>query len=57
MRNKDKKMTSVMVDPNLYGEFKVESTKNNFSFQKLVSRAISLYIKDKDFRQKIHKHK
>jgi len=57
MRNKDKKMTSVMVDPESYKDFKIKALENNFSFQKLASRAIYLYINNKDFREQIHKHK
>jgi len=57
MRNKDKKMTSVMVDPESYKDFQIKALENNFSFQKLASRAIYLYINNKDFREQIHKHK
>jgi hypothetical protein len=55
MRNKDKKLTSVRLDPELYDEFKFQCLKDNFSFQKLASRAIYLYLNDKDFRNKLHK--
>jgi hypothetical protein len=55
MRNKDKKLTSVRLDPDLYDEFKFQCLKDNFSFQKLASRAIYLYLNDKDFRNKLHK--
>jgi len=44
MRNKDKKLTSVRLDPKLYEEFKYQCLKDNFSFQKLASRAIYLYF-------------
>jgi hypothetical protein len=55
MRNKDKKLTTVRLDPELYDEFKFQCLKDNFSFQKLASRAIYLYLNDKDFRNKLHK--
>jgi len=55
MRNKEKKLTSVRLDPELYDEFKFQCLKDNFSFQKLASRAIYLYLNDKDFRNKLHK--
>jgi len=55
MRNKDKKLTSVRLDPELYDEFKFQCLKDNFSFQKLASRAIYLYLNDKDFRIKLQK--
>jgi hypothetical protein len=55
MRNKDKKLTSVRLDPDLYDEFKFQCLKDNFSFQKLASRAIYLYLNDKDFKNKLQK--
>ena len=55
MRNKDKKLTSVRLDPKLYDEFKFQCLKDNFSFQKLASRAIYLYLNDKDFKNKLQK--
>ena len=55
MRNKDKKLTSVRLDPDLYDEFKFQCLKDNFSFQKLASRAIYLYLNDKDFKLKLQK--
>ena len=55
MRNKDKKLTSVRLDPQLYEEFKFQCLKDNFSFQKLASRAIYLYLNDKKFKELIKK--
>jgi|TARA_R110002153_G_scaffold92084_2_gene223883 hypothetical protein len=55
MRNKDKKLTTVRLDPTLYDEFKFQCLKDNFSFQKLASRAIYLYLNDKDFKVKLQK--
>jgi hypothetical protein len=55
MRNKDKKLTTVRLDPKLYDEFKFQCLKDNFSFQKLASRAIFLYLNDKDFKSKLQK--
>jgi|TARA_R100000030_G_scaffold88363_1_gene72276 hypothetical protein len=55
MRNKDKKLTTVRLDPKLYDEFKFQCLKDNFSFQKLASRAIYLYLNDTDFRNKLQK--
>lgn len=57
MRNKDKKLTSVRLDPREYQDFQMECLKDNFSFQKLASRAIFLYLTDKEFKVKIHKQK
>lgn len=53
MRNKDRKMTSVKLDPNLYEEFKMQCLKDNFSFQKLASNAIFLYLNDEEFRIRV----
>jgi len=53
MKNKDKKLTSVRLDPELYEQFKYQSLKDKFSFQKLASRTIYLYLTDKKFRQKL----
>jgi hypothetical protein len=55
MRNKDKKLTTVRLDPKLYDEFKFQCLKDNFSFQKLASRAIYLYLNDKEFKNKLQK--
>lgn len=51
--NTNKKLTSVNIEKDLYNRFKFEILKNNFSLQKLVSRAIYLYITDKEFKEKI----
>lgn len=55
MRNTDKKLTSVRLEPDLYEDFKLQCLKDKFSFQKLATRAIYLYITDKKFREKIRK--
>lgn len=55
MRNIDKKLTTVRLDPDLYDEFKFQCLKDNFSFQKLASRAIYLYLNDMEFKKKLQK--
>jgi hypothetical protein len=55
MRNKDKKLTSVRLDPDLYDDFKMQCLKDNYSFQKLASRAIYYYLTDEEFRNKLQK--
>ena len=55
MRNADKKLTTVRLDPELYDEFKFQCLKDNFSFQKLASRAIYLYLNDIEFKKKLQK--
>ena len=55
MRNKDRKLTSVRLDPDLYEDFKYECLKDKFSFQKLATRAIYLYLNDKEFKELMRK--
>ena len=50
----DTKLTSVKIISELYSKFKVEAMKNEFTLQKLVNRSIDFYVKDEDFRNKIH---
>jgi len=49
-----KKLTSVKVETDLFQEFKGECVKYKFSLQKLVDRAIYLYLTEEDFKQKLH---
>jgi hypothetical protein len=53
----NQKLTSVKIDEDLFNDFKVECIKRKFSFQKLAERAIDLYMKDEEFRKKVHGHK
>ena len=50
----DTKLTSVKILSELYNKFKVEAMKKEFTLQKLVNRSIDFYVKDEDFRNKIH---
>lgn len=49
----NRKLTSVRVDSDLFQEFKEQCIRDKFSLQKLVDRAIFLYITDKEFKKKI----
>lgn len=49
----NRKLTSVRVDSDLFQEFKEQCVRDKFSLQKLVDRAIFLYITDKEFKKKI----
>ena len=49
-----KKLTSVKVEQELFQEFKEECIRHKFSLQKLVDRAIFLYLTEEEFKQKIH---
>jgi len=53
MRNKDRKLTTVQLDPEHYQEFKVLCMQEGFTFQKLASHAVFLYLTDEDFKKKI----
>lgn len=52
--NSEKRLTTVRIDDDLFQRFKFECVKDKFSFQKLASRAIFLYLTDKEFKQTIH---
>jgi len=54
MSNGSKKLTTVQLEEDLLQQFKFTCVKYKFSFQKLASRAIFLYITDKGFRDVIH---
>ena len=55
-KNKDLILTSVKVHGDIFEEFKMASIKNKFLFQKLVNRAIHLYLNSDEFRNQIHNH-
>lgn len=49
-----KKLTSVKVEQELFQEFKEECIRHKFSLQKLVDRAIFLYLTEEEFKKKLH---
>jgi hypothetical protein len=49
-----KKLTSVKVEEDLLQEFKEQCVRYKFSLQKLVDRAIFLYLTEEEFKQKLH---
>ena len=53
--SKDKRLTSVKVEEDLFIQFKEECVRTNFSFQKLANRCIYLYLNDEEFKVKVHK--
>lgn len=55
MENKEQ-LTSVKVDVDLFNSFKLECVKRKFSLNKLVDRAMDLYINDENFRRQITNH-
>ena len=54
MKNSDKRLTTVRIDDELFQEVKYQCIKNKFSFQKLASRSIFLYLTNNSFRKDIH---
>jgi len=50
MKSTEKRLTTVRLEDELFQEFKFRCVQDKFSFQKLASRAIFLYLTDKKFR-------
>ena len=50
------KLTSVKVADNLFQDFKISSIRHKFNLQKLVNRAVHLYLEDEEFRKKVYNH-
>ena len=48
-----KKLTSVKVEEELLQEFKEQCVRDKFSLQKLVDRAIFLYLTEEQFREQL----
>ena len=53
MENNKDILTSVKVNPELFDTFKIECVKRKFSPNKLVNRAIDLYLTDENFRKQV----
>ena len=56
INKKEKTLTSVKIQSDLFQDFKIECVKRKFSFQKLTDRAIHLYLTDDNFRKTINNH-
>ena len=56
INKKEKTLTSVKIQSDLFQDFKIECVKRKFSFQKLADRAIHLYLTDDDCRKTINNH-
>ncbi len=55
-KNDNLVLTSVKVHGDIFEEFKMASIKNKFNLQKLMNRAMHLYLTDDTFRLQIHNH-
>jgi hypothetical protein len=53
MENNKDILTSVKVHPELFDAFKIECVKRKFSLNKLVNRAMEMYIEDENFRKQV----
>jgi hypothetical protein len=51
---KDLSLTSVKIKTELFETFKIECVKRKFTLNKLVNRAVYLYINDDEFRKQLH---
>jgi len=56
MRESKLKLTSVKVYKPLYHKFKVQAMDEEFTLQKLVNRAMDLYMQDSTFKNTIFEH-
>ncbi len=55
MLERDKILTSVRIEPEMYNEFRVICLRYKFSLRKLVERSMYAYINDEEFRKQIHR--
>jgi len=49
-------LTSVKVDKELFDVFKLECVRRKFSLNKLVNRAMDLYLNSEEFRKQVTNH-
>jgi len=49
-------LTSVKVDKDIFESYKIECVKRKFSLNKLVNRAMDLYLNNEEFRKQITNH-
>lgn len=53
----DEILTSVKVNKEIFDTFKIECIKRKFSLNKLVNRAMDLYLNSEEFRKQVTNHK
>lgn len=53
MEENKEQLTSVKVHKDLFNTFKIECVKRKFSLNKLVNRAMDLYLSNEDFRKQV----
>ena len=52
----DEILTSVKVNKEIFDTFKIECIKSKFSLNKLVNRAMDLYLNSEEFRKQVTNH-
>jgi|TARA_R110000822_G_scaffold23053_1_gene71533 hypothetical protein len=52
----DEILTSVKVNKEIFDTFKIECIKRKFSLNKLVNRAMDLYLNSEEFRKQVTNH-
>jgi hypothetical protein len=55
-KNEQLVLTSVKVHGDLFEGFKMASIKDKFNLQKLMNRAMHLYLTDEEFKKQIQSH-
>ena len=53
---KNSKLTSVNILKNVYRNFKITTIDGNMNLQKVVNRALDLYVKDESFKNTINNY-
>ena len=51
---KDLSLTSVKIKTELFESFKIECVKRKFTLNKLVNRAVYLYLESDEFKKQLH---
>lgn len=52
----EEQLTSVKVEKDLFNTFKIHCVKHKTSLNKLVNRAMDLYLNDESFRRTVNNH-
>jgi hypothetical protein len=55
-KNEQLVLTSVKVHGDIFEEFKMASIKDKFNLQKLMNRAMHLYLTNDEFKKQIHSY-
>jgi len=55
--SKDKSLTTLKLEPQMFDDFKVLCVRTKFNLSKLVDRAMHYYNNDESFRKLMHNYK